>query len=127
MYEELVTKLRNESECDEYEDWVSSMLSQAADAIEELMRRCEQFQYMPLPAWIPVEERLPTESGKYLVRYIKDIDIDDGIHDDEIKIMRYTVNAGWRFPVICNPDVRKLLTMEQVTHWMSLPEPPKDG
>lgn len=77
------------------------------------------------PRWIPVTERLPEEDGKYLVRYVRDIDLEDGVHSDEVRIMRFA-NAQWRFPFICNSDVRKLVTMETVTHWMPLPDPPKE-
>lgn len=75
--------------------------------------------------WIPVTERLPKENGRYLVRYVRDIDLEDGVHSDEVRIMRFA-DAQWRFPFICNPDVRELVTMEKVTHWMPLPEPPKE-
>jgi hypothetical protein len=75
--------------------------------------------------WISVEEP-PQETGRYLVRYLRDIDIDDGIHDDRIMIMRFLKNGGWRYPVICNEDVRRCVTMEAVTHWRPLPEPPKE-
>lgn len=61
MYEELVKRLREESEI---ERWLQphsanetpKLLDDAADAIEEMSRRCEQFMYMPPPAWIPVTE-----------------------------------------------------------------------
>lgn len=51
MYNELVQRLR------EHNGWaLNETLDQAADAIEELSRRCEQFMYMPPPAWISVTE-----------------------------------------------------------------------
>lgn len=61
MYEELVKRLREESEI---ERWLQphsanetpKLLDDAADAIEELSRRCEQFMYTPPPAWTPVTE-----------------------------------------------------------------------
>ena len=77
------------------------------------------------PRWIPVTERLPEENGRYLVRYVRDIDLEGGVHSDEVRTMRF-VDAQWRFPFICNPDVRKFVTREKVTHWMPLPEPPKE-
>lgn len=62
MYDELVERLRS------YNGWaLNETLDEAADAIEELMRRCEQFQYMPPPAWIPVTERLPKANQEVLV------------------------------------------------------------
>jgi hypothetical protein len=75
--------------------------------------------------WISVEGP-PEETGRYLVRYLRDIDIEDGIHDDRIVIMRFLKNSGWRYPLICNKDVRQCVTMEAITHWKTLPEPPKE-
>jgi hypothetical protein len=91
------------------------MENEAADAIVVLSKK-EKTTH-----WIPVTERLPKENGRYLVRYVRDI---DGVHSDEVRIMWFA-DAQWRFPFICNPDVRELITMEKVTHWMPLPEPPK--
>lgn len=68
------------------------------------------------PTWISVEDRLPIESGKYLVvreysaweRSLRDISIE--YYSAEFE--------GWFF------DATKLLG---VTHWMPLPELPKGG
>ena len=91
-------------------------VERAVDAVEALSKMEKTTR------WIPVTERLPKENGRYLVRYVRDI---DGVHSDEVRIMWFA-DAQWRFPFICNPDVRELVTMEKVTHWMSLPEPPKE-
>lgn len=79
------------------------------------------------PKWISVKERLPEESGRYLVRYKRCIDIDGGLFDDRIMIMRFWKNCAWQYPIICNDDVRQCVTMETVTHWMPLPEPPEEN
>lgn len=55
-YEALIQNLRS---IDEYDTGYAKLIYDAADAIEELSRRCEQFMYTPPPAWIPVTERLP--------------------------------------------------------------------
>lgn len=59
-----------------------------------------------IPRWISVKERLPEKiPAKYLC-YCK----------DGYLVGTYT-NWGWMFPGWFGP----------VTHWMSLPEPPKEG
>lgn len=54
----------------------------------------------PKRKWIPVTERLP-ENGKYVLAYSADYDYT-------------TVEARHKFEVF------------QITHWMPLPEPPKE-
>lgn len=103
MYDELVERLRAESYTLEE---LSIILPRAADAIEELMRRCEQFQYMPPPAWIPVTERLPSVGEKVLV-----ITIGEGKQYVETDTLLAT--GEW-------------IDYGNVTHWMPLPEPPEE-
>ena len=102
------------------------MMAEAESHIAEVNRLNKQIEALSktekTTRWIPVTERLPKENGRYLVRYVRDI---DGVHSDEVRIMWFA-DAQWRFPFICNPDVRELVTMEKVTHWMPLPEPPKE-
>ena len=100
MYETLVAALRNVSE---YDSGYAKLMYDAADAIEELMRRCEQFQYMPPPAWIPVTERLPTEQETVLTWGEQGIILLNWRHDNK-----------W-----CG-------CLGDVTNWMPLPEPPKE-
>ena len=59
------------------------------------------------------------------MRYKRDVNLGDEetVHEDEIRIMRFFVDDGWRYPIICNDHVR--LVNEEVTHWMPLPTPPK--
>lgn len=111
MYDDLVKRLR------EHNGWaLNETLDEAADAIEELMRRCEQFQYMPLPAWIPVTERLPEheygESTSVLT-----VDLFGAVR------VTYFDGGNW-----CWPSGEALTTMRvaPITHWMPLPEPPKE-
>lgn len=116
MYDELVKWLRETSiDFGELDD-VSVMLLEAADAIEELMRRCEQFQYMPPPAWIPVTERLPEhECGESTSVLAVDL----------YGVMRVTYFDGGNW---CWPSGEALTTtrVAPITHWMPLPEPPKE-
>ena len=122
MYDELIKRLRETSIDFGESDHVSVMLIEAADAIEELWKLFQSAEKdnAKLTAWyvekcnkhkwIPVTERLPEESGHYLVcyrsgKYVSWIQIDYWLND--------------RF---LGGDHEK-----QVTHWMALPEPPKDG
>lgn len=110
MYDELVAMLRKKYD-------KAPMVMEAADAIEELKRRLEQALYMPLPRWIPVTERLPEKKKYVLVRY-KNNDMAvacwfDG--DEDILFWRAMIDEGWRADCDTEP-----------THWMPLPEPPKE-
>ena len=95
-----------------------TLMQDAADAIEELLAAA--------PKWISVEDEPPKENGRYLVRYKRDANLGDEetVHEDEIRIMRFFVDDGWRYPIICNDHVR--LVNEEVTHWMPLPKAPKE-
>lgn len=96
-----------------------TLMQDAADAIEELLAA--------VPHWISVEDEPPKEDGRYFVRYKCDVDLGDGetVHEDEIRVMRFFVGEGWRYPIICNDHVR--LVNEEVTHWMPLPKAPKEA
>ena len=110
------------------------LLSEAADAIEELSK----------PRWIPVSERLPetgvhvllsckcgagayvwdgfhTEKYSTPTQFYEDIDADYNEDTDE-----YYFPEGW-WEVIKNWDDYSCVAIEdKVTHWMPLPEPPKE-
>lgn len=96
MYKALVKMLRSHNQ-DNLEYW----LDEAADAIEELSK----------PRWIPVTERLP-EDGSDVLAYL----------DSRITAANY-YKETWQDCVMG----RLYLTEEGfVTHWMPLPEPPKE-
>lgn len=58
------------------------------------------------PRWIPVSERLP-EDGERVLAITESGNQFVGFH---------TQFSGWHFEYVIHP-----------THWMPLPEPPKDG
>ena len=116
MYDDLIKQLRhcaNATTC-RHCPWRSECClhdaqRKAADAIEELMRRCEQFQYMPPPAWIPVSVRLPDGNGEYFVS-----------GKGKVWVCEFMILGnvgGW-----CNSAMNPC-----VEYWMPLPEAPKDG
>lgn len=105
MYDELINDLRESApkalaEADF--DFVEGWLKEAADAIEELSK----------PRWIPVTERLPEYGERVLVfggvtMYVAYYDKNRYGGESWHKL-----NSKSHY---CNP-----------THWMPLPEPPKE-
>ena len=133
MYEGLVKQCRDclDSLCGEckYEHLqkpgnfvvcMNALLREAADAIESLddiaQTYAETVQELKMKSqWISVTERLPepdkTDSNGFAVQYL--------------------VMNGWRKAVARRTDKYWVLfgtsiVLEYVTHWMTLPEPPKE-
>ena len=109
MYEELIEELRRpHADCDPF-----ALMDEAADAIEELSKS----------RWIPVTQRLPVggdDSGAICENVC--LMMDDG-----------TVSCGWMngitkkvYYLNARDDVIIKAPITRVTHWMPLPEPPKD-
>ena len=103
MYDELVKALRDDNAC-----LSVKTLHEAADAIEELSK----------PRWIPVTERLPDKCIPVLVCFdfkgrksvdVADLWSDGGFHNYSDEYL--------------TPEGRKY---RKGTHWMPLPEPPKE-
>ena len=88
------------------------LLRHAADQIERDQKEIEALREK-LPKWISVKERLPIDRlKKYLVAFR---DVGGSIVD----MARYFPSDGWTCD---NWDVPQNL----ITHWMPLPEPPKE-
>lgn len=87
-------------------------LQNAASEAAELLKAQE-------PGWISVKDRLPEEYGNYIA-----------VVDGKATECTYSgplikgIITGWS---TCESDGMKWLRDEQVTHWMPLPEPPKEG
>ena len=134
MYDDLIKQLRycaNATTCRnciwKTECCPTDMQKKAADAIEELRKAVLRLEdeigiYDELPMfyiyptkWIPVTVRLP--NPKDLVLVCNEF---GGVHYGYFEIDRqwYTAN-NWL--------VDAWTVMPNVTHWMPLPEPPKDG
>ena len=61
--------------------------------------------------WISVKDRLPEKDGRYLVCYANLSDVVEAIY-----------NSSFGFIHKCTAN-----TFQTATHWMPLPEPPKDS
>lgn len=80
--------------------------------IENIKLREEFAKYRGKHRWIPVKERLPEESGSYLI-------VDSG-HVTEAYYGKEWAGDNWTDPV-------EMYMTFHPTHWMPLPEPPKGG
>ncbi len=132
MYDELVKRLRSVKDAwqSEEEQWMLD----AADAIEELQEDnaalngtvsnlIQQIAELSKPRWIPVTERLPVggdDSGAVCENVC--LMMDDG-----------TVSCGWMngitkkvYYLNARDDFIIKAPITRVTHWMPLPEPPKE-
>ena len=135
MYDNLIAALRNVSE---YDSGYAKLMHDAADAIEELTRENESLAKSVNEAseilqkrWIPVTERLP-KKGRYLalchqtmiggepyariLRFDENLESVDKYDFDGIK------RSGWYY----YDDEYGHIEVYTVTHWMPLPEPPKE-
>lgn len=112
MYEELIKSLRS---IDEYDTGYAKLIYDAADAIEELSKDRKTGK------WIPVTEQLPKtrESilGKKSSKVIVAFRFDDGTQGADTA---HTLNGKWVF------EDHITVVARTVTHWMPLPEPPKE-
>ena len=68
------------------------------------------------PKWFSVDERLPDERGNYLVV----------INYEKPEVHEAVFSMNRNLPVWLDP-VEEFEKYKFVTHWMPLPEPPKDG
>ena len=154
-YNELIKALRHMEKiysiCENENTNEYRLSVQAADAIEELQGQIDGWieqerkaLIKSLPRWIPVTERLPengvhvllsckcgscayvcdgfhTEKYSKPTQFYEDIDADYNEDTDE-----YYFPEGW-WEVIKNWDDYSCVAIEDtVTHWMPLPEPPKE-
>ena len=135
MYDELVKKLRNRRICvqsggDLGKDF--PLMREAADAIGELSMKLHgdeaaiagmkrEIERMVVsvnkPRWISVTERLPEKMQYVLVRYQNnDMAVASWFGGDEhIRFWRAMTDEGWCADCDTQP-----------THWMPLPQPPKE-
>lgn len=123
MHDELVKSLRQcaEASCagcknDLVQIGCRGLLQhEAADAIEALsvVVRAQKAVLDKFPRWIPATERLPSENGFYLCLYSHNhpggVAMDEGLSILQWFCGRWNLNEIYT-----------------VTHWMPIPEPPKE-
>ena len=112
MYDDLIRCLR-------YDADASNCCEEAADAIQALICKVADEHNARLDAedrqrWIPVTERLPfADSGDVSQKVL----VTDG---------QDMATAEWFNFEMCEP-FWSYTGMGDITHWMPLPEPPKEG
>ena len=131
MYDELVERLRF-AVYEEDTDGIVRILEEAADAIEDLSmrlhgdeaaiagmkREIERMVVAGKPNWIPVTERLPENQGPFLARY--------GFGDVSKETGQFFYGVLYYFYADAAPHWQHESAGIEVTHWMPLPEPPKE-
>lgn len=133
MYDELIKNLRGRSQFllphyGEETSYDSDLMTQAADAIEELSSQHEaQAQNIiallnEKPRWIPVTERLPEEEESvFVVR--KFLGIKGQVPPSTYTEIAYRIGDRW----VADSDEYKIARHKHTDplYWMPLPEPPK--
>ena len=140
MYEDLVKRLRNCAieaapckTCNMAEDGscTDTLMKQAADAIEELIAErdayCKAMTEEHNKAarltweyrWIPVTERLPEDRVPVLTTYIG---FCTGEKSSDLLAVRFEGMWCYWDGDPCSYDECKV----EITHWMPLPQPPKE-
>ena len=80
---------------------------------------------MAMSEWISVKDMLPKETGRYLTVKKRIAPDKLGGNRTDIVILRFFVDDGFKMPTHI-PDWINEEINEEITHWMPLPEPPKE-
>ena len=132
MYDQLIKRLREVKKMLTTANFneASSLISQAADAIEELSSAGSIYgkawtlgydagRDENKPRWIPVTERLPEKTNHYYLVHVK-CGCDGELVSEWEQVAWFCEKFYWEH--LHGDDVFE----ETVTHWMPLPEPPKE-
>ena len=142
MYENLTKALRDCARVNSLSLYKRGLMKQAADAIEELSAAVEGYEANTNmvfdrsgnntvvkfePKWIPVTERLPEEIDQSRGEWSAEIRPSDDVlvwlsHEKRQSVAWYShPYKEWT-----TVDENTVYCFEEVTHWMPLPEPPKE-
>ena len=116
MYDELVKRLHKRIALTTAGSPLQDDLWQAANAIEERCKQVDKFAeeaarlYAKLPRWIAVTERLP-DAGERVLCYCR---------ANIYEVMKMRTDGDWVY------DTNHVYMHSFVTHWMPLPQPPKE-
>ena len=134
MYDDLIKQLRYCADATTCRNCLwkteccpTDMQKKAADAIEELICEVADEHNARLDAeerqrWISVTERLPEEKINPYTHDFEPIICSTNFGD--VRVYKYGTPTGWDEPHFWNGAG---IVDWYVTHWMPLPEPPKDG
>ena len=135
MYDELVKRLRAQAV------YLPEKFSKNAELLDVLMKAADAIEELSKHRWIPVTERLPEESydgfSDDVLMLIEEPDGDEIWRNPYVGYYLYDAcsdETGWWVKMTC--DCTKVGELkhggkiykanEYVTHWMPLPEPPKE-
>lgn len=134
MYDELVKKLRGEYGYDTRKE--IRVMRAAADAIEDLIElsRRQEVELVELTGelaskhrWIPVTERLPEEMDRSCGGWSAEIRPSDDVlvwlSSEKIQSVAWYSHTYNEWTTV---DENTVYYFGEVTHWMPLPEPPKE-
>ena len=102
----------------------------ASHDVPNTLRNIPFADVQPINPLVKIEERVPDVSGNYLcylatgefeVLYF-DREIEDDEYNDD-----YPFGVWNTYPSEDGGECREWIEVLEVTHWMPLPEPPKDG
>ena len=99
------------------------VLDEAASALEQLQAENEKLKAQ-VPRWIPVEERLPEKHSEYIVCACDEGEpIDERIWGDTVVVCADYYDGAFTW----SEGNTEYDISDIVTHWMPLPEAPKEG
>ena len=91
----------------------------AWDVAQHLVDHAVAFQ-----KWISVNDKLPKETGRYLVVKKRIAPDELGGNSTDIVILRFSVDDGFKMPTHIPNWINEKIN-EEVTHWMPLPKLPR--
>ena len=121
MYDELVKRLRSEAV------YLPEKFSKNAELLDVLMKAADAIEKLSKPRWIPVTERLPEEMDRSRGEWSAEIRPSDDVlvwlsHEKRQSVAWYSHTYNEWTTV----DENTVYCFGEVTHWMPLPEPPKE-